>query len=68
MRKIENHMYTTIPPELETPLTELEKHEHLDLTQCEIEDYEKKRIIEAFLEEEEYFEELVETEPQQEEA
>lgn len=62
----ENGMYTTIPPTLETPTTEIEKHTHIDTTTQEIEEYEKQQLFEQILEEETYFEKLIETEPQKE--
>lgn len=67
-KNYENHIYTTIPPELDTPLTELEKHEHIDTTSIEIDDYEKEQIIKALLEEEEYFNKLIDTEPKEAQA
>lgn len=59
----ENHMYTTIAPELQQTEELLDPNNEIDTTLLEMENYDLEKIIKDLLAEEEYYERLIEKEP-----
>ena len=68
-KNYENHLYTTQPPILEEPPTELDNYEHIDTTSIEIDEYIEKEKLTQILEEieleEKYINNLIDHEPKE---